>query len=340
MHNEPGALFYTKAGSLYVSRPAGEPGRKLTTGPADTQPAPSPDLAHVAFVRKAKPDDYGGELWMLDLSPELQPVGAPRRLMDPAQLPREGDEGPSRIYGPRWSPTGQQLAFVEITAGGMVNGGRLRVAAADSGAPVPARQPPFAESDFAWSPDGRRIVWVNARSDVRPVDVNVLEVGGASMPVAKDTNAFSVTFDKGGKTILFATGDAAGPDFTTIPFAIRTGGIYSVPSDKAAAQPTIVFTQQGSNYSDVAALGSGTVAFTRPGAQNSSKEIQVLEETDYMPRTTVTDVDATAQGPAWGAGNFVAYLDTSPEKALVVTGFDNKTPKRVDSGVDTFAWAP
>ncbi len=68
MVNQAGALFYSKAGSLYVSQPAGSPGRKLTDGPADTQPAPSPDLAHVAFVRKAKADDYGGELWVLDLS--------------------------------------------------------------------------------------------------------------------------------------------------------------------------------------------------------------------------------------------------------------------------------
>ncbi len=37
------ALFYSKAGSLYVSDPAGTPpGRKLTDGPADTDPAPSP----------------------------------------------------------------------------------------------------------------------------------------------------------------------------------------------------------------------------------------------------------------------------------------------------------
>ena len=35
--NKP-ALFYAKDGSLYVSDPAGSPGRKLTDGPADTDP--------------------------------------------------------------------------------------------------------------------------------------------------------------------------------------------------------------------------------------------------------------------------------------------------------------
>ncbi|MEK0719707.1 hypothetical protein OSH89_18820, partial [Mycobacterium ulcerans] len=77
------ALFYAKAGSLYVSDPAGTPGRKLTDGPADTQPAPSPDGTRVAYVHKNSTSDYGGELWVLDLA-EDAPAGAPHRLVDPA----------------------------------------------------------------------------------------------------------------------------------------------------------------------------------------------------------------------------------------------------------------
>ncbi|MFZ0833704.1 MAG: hypothetical protein WAM92_11575, partial [Mycobacterium sp.] len=49
---------------------------------------------------------------------------------------------------------------------------------------------------------------------------------------------------------------------------------------------------------------------------------------------------AAAQGPAWGVDVFVAYLDTSPESSLVVSDLDNRSPKRVATGVDTFAWAP
>ena len=340
MVNRPGALFYTKAGSLYVSEPAGTPGRKLTDGPADTQPAPSSDLSHVAFVRKAKADDYGGELWVLDLSPQLAPVGPPRRLVDPATLPHNSGEGPAMVVGPKWSPTGQQVAFVDNTTGGMVDGGELIVAVADTGAVVPARQPAFAESRFAWAPDGKHIAWVNARSDVRPVDVNIFAVGGDSTPVATDTNAFSVTYGDDGKTILFTNGDASNPDFTTIPFALRSGGIYSLATGEPGAKPAPLFTRQGSYYSDIAALSSGAVSFTAEGAQTSSQAIQVLDKGSSLPRTTVTDVATGAQGPAWSAGDFVAYLDTSPETALVVTDLDNRNPKRVDTGVDTFAWAP
>jgi Tol biopolymer transport system component len=142
MVNQAGALFYAKAGALYVSAPAGSPGRKLTDGPADTQPAPSPDRSRVAFVRKAKADDYGGELWVLDLSPQLAPAGPPRRLVDPATLQRGSGDIPPMVASPRWSPTGQQVAFVDNTNGGTVDGGSLLVAAADTGALEPAQPPP------------------------------------------------------------------------------------------------------------------------------------------------------------------------------------------------------
>ena len=207
-HTSQTALFYTKAGSLYVSDPAGTPGRKLTDGPADTQPAPSPDGTHVAYVHKANASDHGGELWVLDLSPERAPVGAPQRLVDPAALPQNSGNTPGQIVSPRWSPTGNQVAFLLDLTSGMVGGGLLLVAAADTGAVVASPQRLFAADEYAWAPDGEHITWVGGRSDVSPVDVSVLTVGGASMPVAKDTNSFSVTYGNRGETILFANGDA------------------------------------------------------------------------------------------------------------------------------------
>ncbi len=232
------ALFYTKAGSLYVSEPAGTPGRKLTDGPIDTQPAPSPDLSHVAFVRKTAASQYGGELWIVDLSPQLAPAGPPRRLVSPAALPRGTGDSAPMVVSPRWSPTGQHVAFVDNEDAGMVDGGILLVVASDTGAVLPQKQPLLAESSFVWAPDGSHIAWVDARSDVSPVDINALAVGGASTPVATDTNAYSVTYGKNGQTILFTNGNASGPDFAAIPFAVRTGGIYSVSaSTEPGANP-------------------------------------------------------------------------------------------------------
>ena len=338
------ALFYTKAGSLYVSEPAGTPGRKLTDGPIDTQPAPSPDLSHVAFVRKTAASQYGGELWVLDLSPQLAPAGPPRRLVSPATLPRGTGDSAPMVVSPRWSPTGQHVAFVDNENAGMVNGGILLVVASDTGALLPQKQPLLAESSFVWAPDGSHIAWVDARSDVSPVDINALAVGSASTPVATDTNAYSVTYGKNGQTILFTNGNASGPDFAAIPFAVRTGGIYSVSaSTEPGAEPSVptpLFTKQGSYYGDIAALESGAVAFTAQGADTSSKTIQVLDAGSPEPRATATDVATAVQGPAWGAGDSVAYIGTSPETPLLVTDLDNHTAKVVDTGVDSFAWAP
>ncbi|MDW5610655.1 TolB family protein [Mycolicibacterium sp. jd] len=341
----PPALFYSKAGSLYISDPAGTPGRKLTDGPADTEPAPSPDLAHVAFVREANASDYGGELWVLDLSPEREPDGPPRRLADPAALPsifgdpEVGDE-PSRIVSPRWSPTGDQVAFLQAGEGG----GFLFVADAVSGEIVSPEQRLFADAGYAWAPDGQHIAWTGGRSDVSPVDVNVLAVGGDSTSVVKDTNAFSVSYGDAGRTVLFANGDASGELFADIPFALRGGGVYSVatpggvPIDPPAA-PTSLFAGQAM-FGDVAVLDSGAVAFTETAADGSSKTIQVLDARSSVPRTTIADVAADSPGPVWGRGDVVAYVDAAPSRPLIVTDSENRTPEPIDTGVDAFAWPP
>lgn len=341
----PPALFYSKAGSLYISDPAGTPGRKLTDGPADTEPAPSPDLAHVAFVREANASDYGGELWVLDLSPEREPDGPPRRLVDPAALPsifgdtEVGDE-PSRIVSPRWSPTGDQVAFLQAGEGG----GFLFVADAVSGEIVSPEQRLLADAGYAWAPDGQHIAWTGGRSDVSPVDVNVLAVGGNSTPVVRDTNAFSVAYRDDGRAVLFANGDASGELFADIPFALRGGGLYSVAAPGAMpidppAVPTSLFVGQAM-FGDVAVLESGAVAFTETSADGDSKTVQVLDARSSVPRTAVTDVAADSPGPVWGRGDVVAYVDAAPSRPLIVTDSENRTPEPIDTGVDAFAWPP
>ncbi|NBQ41319.1 MAG: hypothetical protein EBU23_01720 [Mycobacteriaceae bacterium] len=116
------ALVYARGGALYLSDPAGAPGRKITDGPGDSQPAPSPDGGRIAFVRADSTEPgpgMGGELWVLDLSRDRTPAGTPRRLVDPAALvPTFDGEGPGRAVTPRWSPTGERIAFLKSAGGG------------------------------------------------------------------------------------------------------------------------------------------------------------------------------------------------------------------------------
>lgn len=345
------ALFYAKDGALYVSDPAGTPGRKITDGPADTEPAPSPDGSRLAFVRKASRDAGGGELWVLDLAADGAPASAPRRLVDPAALtPTFGGDDPAKstVDSPRWSPTGDRIAFLK-TAGG---GGFLQTAAADSGAVQAPARSLFADREYAWAPDGKHIAWAGGRSDVSPVDVNVFTVGGASRPVATGTNTASVGYAEDARSVLFANGDATGSLFSAIPFTLRGGGIYSA---EAPAAPRPLFTGTGA-YDDVAALWRGAIGFTQWSADQRTKTIQVV--TPGGSPHTIADTRSDAPGPEW-VGDTVAYIGTSDDRPLLIstdpgtarhanadgnaktadTAAENaEGARQIDVGVDAFAW--
>ncbi len=335
------ALFYAKDGALYVSDPAGTPGRKLTDGPADTDPAPSPDGSRVAFVRKASPQDGGGQLWVLDLSADSAPASAPRRLVDPTALVPtfDGDDpAKSTLDSPRWSPAGDRIAFLK-TAGG---GGFLLTAAVDTGKVEAPAKPLFADRNYAWAPDGKHIVWAGGRSDVSPVDVNVLTLPGTSTPVATGTNAGSVDYADLGRSIVFANADATGTLFAAIPFTLRGGGIYSVEPPGA---PRPVFSGNGA-YDDVAALWRGAVGFTQWSADQRTKSIQVVSP-GAAPHT-VADTRGDAPGPRW-VGQTVAYIGTADERPLMIAtdsepekdgreDREKKEPQQIDVGVESFAW--
>ena len=329
------ALFYAKDGALFVSDPAGSPGRKITDGPADTDPTPSPDGARLAFVRKGSRADGGGELWVMDLSNGSAPAGAPRRLVDPRELvPNfEGDDpARSTVRSPRWSPAGDRIAFLK--AGG--NGGFLMTATVDTGKVQAPQRPLYADEHYAWAPDGKRIAWVAGRMDVSPVNVSVLTVGEGSQTVATGTNADSVDYADGGRSLVFVNGDANGTPYRATPFTLRDGGVFSI-APPAAPRP--LFTGSGA-YADVASLWKGAVAFTQWSADQKTKSIQVVKP-GAAPHT-IADTRGDAPGPQW-VGDTVAYVGVADDRPLLITTDENedgakKEPQRIDVGVDAFAW--
>lgn len=324
------ALFYAKSGAIYVSDPAGTPGRKLTDGPHDTEPAPSPDGTKIAYVRKDDPAQPGGELWVLEIS-----SGDTRRLVDAAALKPAFDGDLLQFSSPRWSPTGERIAFLRSTYGG---GGALLTADAGTGAVMAPPSPLFADWDFAWAPDGRHIAWVEGRSDVRAVDVGIYTVGGSSTPVATGTNAFSVSYAADG-SVLFANGNVDESMFSgEPPFTLRQGGIYAV---QPPGKPRPLLTG-AAWYSDVAGLASGGIGFTEASADASTKTIKVLGRDGGSPEAVARTV-GPAPNPAW-AGDTVAYIGSGPDtdgETLLIKKADGKTqqdPRQVDVGVDSFAW--
>ncbi len=327
------ALFYAKNGSIYVSYPAGTPGRKLTDGPTDTEPAPSPDGSRLAFIRKASRNDYGGELWVLGLAADTAPAGPPRRLVDPADLgPNAGGE-PPKVGSPRWSPTGDRIAFLRATP---TPAGSLRTAAADTGAVIVSQQPPWVDKDYAWAPDGSHIAWVEGRSDVRPAAVGVAAVGGPSIRLAEGTNASSVAYGDGGATVIFTNPDTTDPVmFPKNPFALRDGGIYSVPAAGGTATPTPLFTGRGS-YADVAVLADGALAFTECSPTScgprSMRSIEVLAPRRSAPEKIAETPAVPA--PAWSPDGVVAYVGGSADRPLMIMDRNDHAAKKVDVDID------
>ena len=339
-------LFYAKGGSLYVSDPAGTPGRKLTDGPGDFQPAPSPDGRRLAFVRKVPESgpatpctNNGGELWVLDLAADGAPASDPRRLVDPAALAALDNGGNTggctHIDSPRWSPPGDRIAF--LNSGGKA--GFLLTAAAATGVVQAPSRPLYASKEYSWAPDGKHIAWVRGRYDVSPGDVAVLNVvDGMSQPVATGTNAVSVAYADDGRSVLFANGDVTGSQFSRYGFTLPIGGIYSV-EPPAAARP--VFTGMGA-YDDVAPVQGGDIGFTQWSPNQRTKSIQVVNP-GGVPRT-IADT-STAPSPAW-ADDSVAFIGTAEERPLLIAtdrtppnGNQNNEPQQVDVGVDAFAWS-
>lgn len=319
------ALYFAKSGALYVSDPIGSPPRRLTDGPGDTDPAPSPDGRRVAYVHRANVDQRGGELRVLEVS-----SGDTRRLVDPADLVPSFDGDQPQITTPRWSPVGDRIALLKATFGG---GGFLLTVDADTGEVTAPPEPLFADFGYAWSPDGKRIAWAGGRSDVSPVDVGVYSVGETSIPVARDTNATAVSYSLDGRSVVFANADATGEAFADIPFGLRTGGIYAVSPGE---RPVSLYGGADA-YADVQVLSHGAVAVAVWSADQRRKDIAIVEN---GTRREVAETPSDAPAPVWtvaGSEPAVAYVGTGPDRPLLVKR-EGGASETIDSGVDAYAW--
>lgn len=107
-------------------------------------PQVSPDGDTVAYVQtrlRKKQNDYGSNIWLVPA--------------DGSGEPRKFTNSPRRDMMPRWSPTGDEIAFLSTRSGKP----QVWIIPAAGGE---ARQITFAKrgaGEFAWSPDGKWIVF-------------------------------------------------------------------------------------------------------------------------------------------------------------------------------------
>jgi dipeptidyl aminopeptidase/acylaminoacyl peptidase len=178
-------VAYVKAGNVVVANAEGGAGRIVA--PRATSPAWSPDGRRLAFT--AQVDSGLTAIALVDAS------GSNRRTL---RLPFTGG-----VAEPAWAPNGRELAVtVRPTAGATPE---LHVAAVDGSA---GRLLARGAADAAWSPDGTRIAYVQARSVVA---ANADGTGAQPVAVGATSPAWSLD----GRQIAF----------------LRRGGLFLVRAD-------------------------------------------------------------------------------------------------------------
>jgi Tol biopolymer transport system component len=160
------------ARNIWVASGPSWQGRQITSYPNDdgqeiTDLAFTPDGHSVSYVRGGPPNRAGERP-----NPALIPGG-----VDEAIWLVSIDGGPPRKIadgsGPRWSPSGDSMAFVR--------GGQIWVAAlgTDSVRPAQLTKLRGGASDLRWSPDGARLAFTSGRQ--RHAFVGVWDFGSRSL---------------------------------------------------------------------------------------------------------------------------------------------------------------
>jgi Tol biopolymer transport system component len=142
--------------------------------------------------------------------------------------------GHTQDVNPRWSPDGQMLAYVHLTADGY---GELRVQPLTGTSRTVARElyPPRVGWEYAWSPDSRTLAFIDAAGNLSSVDsdgtglrllLTHVDSSPAWSPDGATVAVTAVDYLTGGHRIVLAGADGSASPLTPPPGA-ATAAVWS-----------------------------------------------------------------------------------------------------------------
>jgi tricorn protease len=141
-----------------------------------------------------------------------------------------------RLYAPRWSPDGGQVAFVDSNSD-------LHIVAAGGGAaPVIAHDPSISQRDYAWSPGGHYLAYTLTDADTQLEQLYVHEVAtGRNVRLGQARfDAFGPVFSPDGQYLYFLGDREWTPQLSNVEWdfaANRDTGIFALALRKGIANP-------------------------------------------------------------------------------------------------------
>ena len=167
-----GVLFYSRRGGnddLYVTHHGEEENLTRTANLVEVEPDVSPDGGTIVFA--AGPDHGSADLWVMDSD------GANRR-----RLHADPDVA---LYGPRFSPDGQQIAFGEVQH---EDGAREDVFLISAEGGEVTNLTAHLDGNFAapfWSPDGSALLLRHSRPEHYP-ELALLDVESGELQAVSE----------------------------------------------------------------------------------------------------------------------------------------------------------